>query len=90
MPTLIACCNNRKETMHKQSEKFTGFIENAIPHKDICWVHTDAGEVLFCHKNYTLKRELPKIGARVKGLIGRVEGEDKQARAFNVEVVNGH
>jgi hypothetical protein len=70
-------------------EKFTGVIENAIPHKDICWVRTDAGDVLFCHKNYTRARELPEIGARVTGRIGRVENEDKQARAFNVEVCNG-
>ena len=47
---------------------------------------TDAGEVLFMHKNYTKTRHLPEVGVRVKGLIGRVEAEDKLARAFNVEV----
>jgi hypothetical protein len=75
--------------MHKQSEKFTGLVENAIPHKDIFWVRTDAGETLFSHKNYVKAHTMPEIGARVKGLIGRVEQEDKQARAFNVEVCNG-
>ncbi len=70
----------------KQSERFTGVVENTIPQKDIAWVLTDAGEVLFMHKNYTKTRHLPEVGVRVKGLIGRVEAEDKQARAFNVEV----
>jgi hypothetical protein len=74
--------------MHKQSEKFTGVVENALPHKDIFWVLTDAGETLFSHKNYAKARTVPEIGARVKGLIGRVPQEDKQARAFNVEVVS--
>ena len=68
-------------------ETFTGVIENTIPHKDIGWVRTDSGETLFMHKNYALAHKLPEIGARVKGLIGRVPQEDKQARAFKVEVV---
>jgi hypothetical protein len=71
-------------------EQFTGVVENTIPHKDIGWVRTDAGETLFFHRNYVRNRKLPEIGARVKGRIGRVANEDQQARAFNVEVVNGH
>jgi hypothetical protein len=31
--------------------------------------------------------KLPEIGQRVKGRIGRVENEGKQARAFAVEVI---
>jgi hypothetical protein len=69
------------------AERFTGVVENSVPHKDIFWVRTDAGETLFSHKNYAKARAVPEIGARVKGLIGRVPQEDKQARAFNVEVV---
>lgn len=74
----------------RQTETFTGVVENAIPAKDICWILTDstyASEVLFCHKNYTRAHKLPEIGQRVKGRIGRVPNEDQQARAFNVEVV---
>ena len=67
-------------------ETFTGVVENTIPHKDIGWVRTDAGETLFFHRNYVRNHKLPEIGARVTGRIGRVENEDKQARAFNVEV----
>lgn len=74
----------------QQVEQFTGVVENTIPQRDIGWVRTDAGETLFMHKNYTRTRKLPEIGARVKGRIGRGENEDRQARAFNVEVVNGH
>jgi len=70
----------------QQTERFTGIVENAIPTRDIGWVRTDTGETLFMHKNYTVAHELPEIGSRVKGIIGRVEGEDKQARAFRVEV----
>ena len=71
----------------QQVEKFIGVVENTIPHKDIGWVRTDAGETLFMHKNYTRAHKLPEIGARVTGRIERVENEDKQARAFAVEVV---
>jgi hypothetical protein len=53
-------------------------------------VRTDTGETLFFHRNYVRNHKLPEIGQRVTGRIGRVENEDKQARAFNVEVVNGH
>lgn len=67
-------------------ETFTGVVENTIPHKDIGWVRTDAGETLFFHRNYVRNHKLPEIGARVKGRIGRLENEDKQARAFAVEV----
>ena len=70
----------------QQVETFTGVVENAIPHKDIFWVRTDAGETLFAHRNYTRAHKLPEIGARVTGRIGRVQGEDCQARAFKVEV----
>jgi hypothetical protein len=73
----------------QQAETFTGVVESAIPHKDIAWVRTDSGETLFMHKNYTKAHKLPEIGARVKGRIGRVVNEEKQARAFRVEVVNG-
>jgi hypothetical protein len=69
------------------AERFTGVVENTVTHKDIFWVRTDAGETLFCHKNYAKERTVPEIGARVKGLIGRVPQEDKQSRAFNVEIV---
>jgi hypothetical protein len=68
-------------------EQFTGVVENTIPHKDIGWVRTDAGETLFFHKNYTRAKKMPYPGQRVKGRIGRVANEDQQARAFNVEVV---
>jgi hypothetical protein len=74
----------------QQVETFTGVVENTIPHKDIGWVRTDTGETLFFHRNYVRNHKLPEIGQRVTGRIGRVEQEDKQARAFNVEVVNGH
>jgi exosome complex RNA-binding protein Csl4 len=73
----------------QQVETFTGVVENIIAHRDIGWVRTDAGETLFMHKNYTLAHELPVAGTRVTGRIGRVEGEDKLARAFAVEVCNG-
>ncbi len=68
-------------------ETFTGTVQNTIPHKDIGWISTDAGEELFFHKNYCKAQRLPSEGARVKGRIGRVENEDKQARAFRVEVI---
>jgi hypothetical protein len=42
--------------------------------------------VLFCHANYYRAHKLPDIGQRVKGRIGRVDQEDKQARAYAVEV----
>ena len=67
-------------------ETFIGVVENVIPHKDLSWIRADTGEVLFCHKNYYRTHALPEIGQRVKGRIGRVENEDKQARAFAVEV----
>jgi hypothetical protein len=61
-------------------------VENAIPHRDLGWVRTDAGETLFFHRNYVRNHKLPEIGQRVKGRIGRVANEDQQARAFAVEV----
>ncbi len=67
-------------------EFFTGVVENTIATRDLSWIRTDGGEVLFCHANYYRAHKLPEIGARVTGRIGRVENEDKQARAFNVEV----
>jgi hypothetical protein len=70
----------------QKTETFTGVVENTIPHRDIGWVRTDAGETLFFHRNYVRNHKLPEIGARVKGRIGRVANEDKQARAFAVEV----
>ena len=73
----------------QQAETFTGVVENTLPQRDIGWVRTDAGETLFMHRNYVRNHKLPEIGARVTGRIGRVEQEDKQARAFNVEVCNG-
>ena len=74
----------------QQVENFTGVVENTLPTRDLSWIRTDSGEVLFCHANYYRAHKLPEIGARVTGRIGRMEREDKQARAFNVEVVNGH
>jgi hypothetical protein len=71
----------------QQAETFTGVVENTLPTRDLSWIRTDGGEVLFCHANYYRAHKLPEIGARVTGRIGRVENEDKQARAFNVEVV---
>ncbi len=73
-----------------QVETFTGVVENTIPTRDLSWIRADTGEILFCHANYYRAHKLPEIGARVKGRIGRVEQEDKQARAFNVEVCNGN
>ena len=70
----------------QQAKTFTGVVENTIPTRDLSWIRTDSGEVLFCHANYYRAHKLPKIGARVKGRIGCVEGEDKQARAYAVEV----
>ena len=70
----------------QQVETFMGVVENTLPTRDLSWIRTDIGEVLFCHANYYRAHKLPEIGARVKGRIGRVENEDKQARAFNVEV----
>jgi hypothetical protein len=70
----------------QEHEIFTGVVENAIPHRDIGWVRTDAGETLFFHRNYVRNHKLPEIGQRVKGRIGRVANEDQQARAFAVEV----
>ena len=71
-------------------ETFTGKVENVIDHKDIGWIETDAGEILFFHKNYTRAKKMPYSGQRVKGRIGRVENEDTQARAYAVEVCNGN
>ena len=74
------------QTSKETPEFFTGVVENTIAQRDIGWVRTDAGETLFFHRNYVRNHKLPEIGARVKGRIGRVEQEDRQARAFNVEV----
>jgi hypothetical protein len=70
----------------QQVETFTGVVENTIAHRDLSWIRTDGGEVLFCHANYYCAHKLPEIGQRVKGRIGRVANEDQQARAFAVEV----
>ena len=71
----------------QQVENFTGVVENTIPHKDIGWVRTDAGETLFFHRNYVRNHKLPEIGQRVKGCIGRADiRDDMQSRAFAVEV----
>jgi hypothetical protein len=71
-------------------ETFTGVVENTIPARDIGWIRADSGETLFFHVNYILDRKMLEVGARVKGRIGRVPNEERQARAFAVEVVNGH
>ena len=72
--------------MTMQTETFTGVVENTIPQRDIGWIRTDAGETLFFHRNYVLNHQLPAKGQRVKGRIGRVENEERQARAYKAEV----
>jgi hypothetical protein len=74
--------------MNSAHEQFTGVVDNVGPSGKYGWIHTDAGETLFFHLNYTRRRKIFPVGALVRGIIVRRTDPGKQDdRAMKVEAV---